>query len=126
MFARRHLHRRSTWAVLVAFVLSTFAIAPFAPHAHASGPSFHTDLCRSIAAQAGGTATVPLSPQNGSHAANGCSDCAWCGGGVALTAPIAPWLAFDRPAELVVAAKPLAPRHHELLSPAPRGPPFPV
>ncbi len=129
MFARRRIVRRSTWAVLAAFVFSTFAMAPLGLHAHTigAGAEFHPDLCTAHAADNSTTASLAVAPDKKSSGKKRCNDCAGCGGGaVALPPPIAPWLAVAEAVDPIVIAPPPAAAHDDPIVARPRGPPVPA
>lgn len=127
MLALRRTLRRSTWALLAAFVFSSLAMAPLGLHAHTIGASaFHPDFCTSSTGD-GSTPSLAATPDKKSPTTKRCNDCAGCAGGaVALASPIAPWLAVAGAADLVVIAQPPAPRQDDLLVARPRGPPVPA
>lgn len=128
MFARRRTLRRSTWAVLAAFVVSTLAMAPLGLHAHSIGArvDVHPDFCTAVAADNPATA-LAVAPDKKSTDTERCNDCPGCAGGsVALAPPISPWLAVAEPTDLVVIAQPPAARHDDRLVARPRGPPIPA
>ncbi len=126
MFARRRTLRRSTWAVLTAFAVSTLAMAPLGLHAHATRTSaeFHSDFCTAVAPE-NAAGTLAVAPDKKSTDTERCNDCPGCAGGaVALASPVAPWLAVAKPTDLVLIAQPPAARHDDRLVARPRGPPL--
>ncbi len=129
MFARRRTLRRSTWAVLAAFMFSALAMAPLGMQAHAmgAGAGFHPDFCTLHADDDPATPSPAVVPGKKPPAAKHCSDCAGCAGGaVALPPSIPPWLAVAEPSDVVVIARPSVARHDDLLVARPRGPPAPA